>query len=76
MNQKLQSSFPFAASDEAHHIPASFRVPKSIYISSFFFACVYLNICPLTELQLLTDFHKTTFEDVIKDHTTSVFLTW
>jgi hypothetical protein len=49
MSQKLQSSFSFAASDEAHHIPASFGVPKSIYFS-FFFACVNLNICPLIEL--------------------------
>jgi len=28
------------------------------------------------EIQLLTDFHKITFEDAIKDHTTLVFLTW
>ena len=28
------------------------------------------------EIKLLTDFHKITFEDAIKHHTTLVFLTW
>jgi hypothetical protein len=65
----------------AGNFPERPRVCVCVCIYIYIYIYIYiLRVLVLmyvrSEIQLLTDFHKITFEDAIKDHTTLVFFTW